>query len=1119
MIHTLLGVRTDFSLGESALPAEKLVDIAKSLKQTHIAVADTMTTSSLIDLSKAAAKEDLALHFGVRLRIVDDASERDKKQNRTAFHPKIWAKNAEGMRAIFRLLSRSTDEDRFYYVARLSLEDVLALDPRDVLLTTGDIAGVFSRPDHEAIWKRLREWSAETTIELVAVPTPYFERANVNACKAMDGTDPLIVTSPVLHEEDGFSSLFHNMAIHNRTNLRRPVSISKPAFQCFEARDVGAFLALVKQTTTGMRSFDDCPTHVGLAFKEGLTKGAEAFLDATAYRWAKEPIALPSLAPCAHDAVLEACKLGIRKRLTRSVFGHQPTPSQIREVYVPRLTYELGVLRDLNFGDYFLVVADLVNWAKGAGIVVGPGRGSVGGSLVAYLMGITDIDPIHFGLIFERFINPSRLDLPDADLDFMSSRREEVCRYLESKYGADHVAGISNYGVLGAASALKDMARVYGLDISDFAPSKVIPAPHGQPVDLVTAKRQVADIQRFADQYPDVWKGALATEGLMRSYGRHAAGVIVSGVPIVDRAVLERDGSGRKVSWDMRVCEDMGLVKLDVLGLSTLDALARCKRYIKERRGIDLDLLSVPLDDADTLKAFSMGESIGVFQFDGGSVRRLLKSMAENSNLTFEDLSAANALNRPGPIDAGLLDDFVAARTGKKTVTVAHPAMEPALKGTYGVIVYQEQVIRIAVDLCGFPLADADKLRKAMGKKLPEEMAKMRAQFVAGAHTHSGMTEKAANALFDDIDSFSGYAFNKSHSAAYSLIAYQCMYLKVHFPPEFYAGTLSASPEHKYQVIVNDALKNGITVLPPDVNVSTNEFVIADDKTLIMPFSAIKGLSDKGAKNLIQGRKKTATGAFADLDDLTANVEARLVNSRSIDSLNRVGAIASIMPGEPPQLDVSRRKDQMILLPGLMTGIIEADRQMPADKYTRARIMEIVGEYYAITDEATGTPLVHVAPGLGKKAKFMVVADGPERSEEMERIFTAGRSFAFTSAALIAADLCSHDAYWTGLTKKRKIGKVYLPSDIKTYSPFLVRELEILKPPLIVTLGSNAARFFVPDLKGDMLDHVGRTFYSEKLDATILIGFNPQMIYHDPSKADLLTHVFEVAKSVIAPLG
>lgn len=1122
-LNSLLGLRTDFSLGESAIASESVVEIAKKLGQTHVAVADTMNVSALIDVAKKAGKEGIELHMGTRVRIVDDPTLREKSSNKGAWFLKLYPKNEDGMRQLYKLITRGHDDDRFYVTPRLAFEDVLQLEPGSLVVTTGDSDGLFARPEHAQLFEQLigRFPTEDVFIELLPVPTPYFERININAIRT-GATVPAvryIVAPPTLFSEGEFDAFFLNMAIQNRSDMRRPGTVREPTFRGFAPRSPASMVEEIRKTVDGIRLTE--PSFDARAFSEALRTGNQAFLAATPYRWSKQPVALPRLAADPNQAVIDACKAGMRDRLQRQVFGFQPSPAEILATYIPRLKYELGVLKNLGFADYFLVVSDLVQWAKREKIMVGPGRGSVGGSLVAFLMGITDIDPIRFGLLFERFINPSRNDLPDADLDFMSTRREEVIRYLEQRYGTTHVAGINNYGVLQAASSIKAIARVYGMNTNEITATKLVPKEHGQPVSLEEAHRQVADIQRFATDNPRVWKGALAVQGVMNVYGRHAAGTIVSGVPIVERAVVERDGDGRKVNWDMRVCEDQGLVKMDILGLSTLDTLSRAVAYIKQRHGgRQIDLMAIPLDDDKTLKAFSRGETIGIFQFEGGAARRILKDMAQSSDLTFNDLVAANALNRPGPIDAGLVKDYVDARNGNRIITVPHPNMEAALAETYSVIVYQEQVMRVATDLSGFTLSEADKLRKAMGKKDKVLMATFRQQFVDGAKSHSGMDEAIAGELFDQIEVFAGYAFNKSHAAEYSLISYQAMWLKVHYPVEFYAAALSTVDEKKLQVLVADAKVHGIEVRPPDINISTNEFEIATDTLLYIPFNRIKGISEKTGQAILDARRD---GPFTSIADLTARVQRRVCNVRHTENLNKVGAFARIEPGQLGATHESRRKEQMTLLPGLMTGVIVADRDIPRDNVTLARLLEIINDMEAVNRLPSGElkpqedQVFQCKPLMGRKARMMVVQDSPNRSEEFARKFTEGDSFSFSSAALLANDMTRNDAYWTGLVKKRKEGRSLTTAEIKHYTPILEREIELLKPPLILTLGSAAARHFIPDLKGPIDDHVGRVFWDEKLDAMILIGFNPQSIYHDPDKLDALFHVFELAKSIIRP--
>ena len=372
-----------------------------------------------------------------------------------------------------------------------------------------------------------------------------------------------------------------------------------------------------------------------------------------------------------------------------------------------------------------------------------------------------------------------------------------------------------------------------------------------------------------------------------------------------------------------------------------------------------------------------------------------------------------------------------------------------------------------------------------------------------------GMTEQDANDLWEDIEGFAAYSFNKSHSAAYSLITYQAAWLKANYPVEFYAAALSTADEEKLNLLVGDAKIHGIEVLPPDINISTNEFEIANDTTLYIPFNRIKGISDKTGNAILKARQD---GPFTGIEDLAKRVEGRACNVRHRASLDSIGAMSRVEPGQLPALDERRRKEQMALLPGLMAGVIVADRKIPCDNITVARIKEIIEETDAIDPD-----VFHAKPAMGRYARFMVVSDCPQRSEEHARKMTEGDSFSYTAQALAMADLTRNHAYWTSLVKRKKAGKSLSPHEIKTYSPLLDREVELLRPPLIVTLGSASARHFLPDLKGDMFEHAGRMFWDEKRDAMILVGFNPMMCFFAPEKVDVLAHVFELAKTVILP--
>ncbi len=1127
-VNTHIGYRSHFSLGESVLTPADIVASVKASGVTRFAVADTMNVSCMIELTKKAEKEGLRPSVGCRFRMVPELV-RAKKSNNGATFVKAFPVDEVGQRQLYELLTKAFDEDHFYEAARLTWDDLKGLEPGHLIWTTGDLDGIFGSPNsnhHIASMLAVID-KASIYAELVPIDTPFFDRFNAEAIRNIQRYDlePLIV-SPALYKQGEFESFFVSLAIQKRSIITKSFTVYAPHNEDAHSTHPGDLLPRVAGAKDRIQA--RYGLEAGDIWKRGFLN-TNPFLDRAAHVWTKQPVSLPNMAEDADREITALCASGMKDRLFKEVNGFKPTSEQIREEYIPRLKYELGVLRDLKFATYFLVVSDVVKWSKDNGILVGPGRGSVGGSLVAYLMGITDVDPIRFGLLFERFINPSRNDLPDADLDFMSTRRHEVVAYLEKRHGSDFVAGISNYGVLGAASAMRDVARVYGHNVMEIHESKFVPKVHGQPVDLPTAAKEVAAIQKWAEANPDVWRNAVKLEDVMRSYGKHAAGIIVSGVPLVERCVVERREGAKVINWNMAVSEDAGLVKLDILGLSTLDTLSRALIYIKDRHGKTIDLSAIPLDDPKTLALFASGKTQGIFQFEGGAARRILKDMAKSSALTFDDLVAANALNRPGPIEAGLVKQYVDAKNGDDHIDLPHPIMEGALGETYNVLCYQEQVMRVSVDLCGFNLSEADKLRKAMGKKDPVLMASFRDQFVVGAGTVSGMDADLAGEIFDQIEKFAGYAFNKSHAVEYSLISYQCAWLKAHYAVEFFAAALSTVDEKKLAPLVEEAAKLGINVLPPDVNISTDEFVIANDTTLYIPFNRVKGVSAKATNAIMAGRKlreievehktkvgrrvektmvkKAVTpGRFESVEDFRSRIPQNAVNTAHMAALEKVGAFHRVQPGSLPAQHEDRRRDQHELIPGLMALPVRIDREIVQDKYTLLGVNKV----FADADEAN-KDIVIVRPALGKHAKFVAVFDAPSRAEEQNKTMASTDSFDVVQEALLEAGLRRSDGYWTALLKRTKTGSAVSSGEIATFSPYLERELEVLKPPLIIALGSNAARYFLPEIKGPAMDYVGKVIYDRKRDANILIGFTPGMVFHDPEKQTLLNEVFERA--------
>lgn len=735
-LQVALSVRSDFSLGESSFQIPRIVELAKAQGYTHVALCDLMTVSGIPTFTEKAKKAGIAPIAGVTLHIVDDATAKVKDKINNPYRLKVYPKGDEGMKAIFAALTKSLTAEHFYYNARLSIDDVLAMT--DVIVTTGDMRSLWHHPDAEKLASRLLErFTQDFYVELVALDTPLFDRTNRRALNwtgsvvEMIGDTPThvpvstIITRPSFYATDADADSTDVLRAITTNTAIDSQWLSKPYLRnmsLHSAKDsFGHFKAFSERMGTSVAPA--LKNLLGLVVKCG-------------YEFKKLKPSMPKMAENEYAALVSACVAGWKERFSRKVWGHCPTKEELETAYKERLRFELGVIGKMGFSGYFLLVQDIVKWSKSNDVRVGPGRGSVGGSLIAYLMGITDCDPIRFNLLFERFINPDRVDLPDADLDFESGKRHLVVNYIIDKYGRENVAGIVNFSTLGPASALRDTARMHGLQPWEYDCSKQMEKEHGVSLSLSESADRVPDIDKFRTERPVLWNHALRLEGANRSLSQHAAGVIVAGEPVVNRAVVSTRGGEDAlpvVQWDKSKVEDFGLIKMDILGLNTLDLIGTALQYIRERHHKAVDILSLPLDDSRVLKAFGAGDTIGVFQFSGGGMKNLLKQMAMGGQLSFDDLAAATALFRPGPLDAGLCDRYVQVKQGAAHPYYEHPALEPILEKTLGVMVYQEQTMQVAKALSGFTAGESDLLRKAIGKKDSAKMAELGGQFIEGA--------------------------------------------------------------------------------------------------------------------------------------------------------------------------------------------------------------------------------------------------------------------------------------------------------------------------------------------------------------------------------------------------
>ncbi|ETN87795.1 DNA polymerase III subunit alpha [Thermus sp. NMX2.A1] len=645
------------------------------------------------------------------------------------------------------------------------------------------------------------------------------------------------------------------------------------------------------------------------------------------------------------------------------------------EAILHRALYELSVIERMGFPGYFLIVQDYINWARRNGISVGPGRGSAAGSLVAYAVGITNIDPLRFGLLFERFLNPERVSMPDIDTDFSDRERDRVIQYVRGRYGEEKVAQIGTFGSLASKAALKDVARVYGIPHKKAEElAKLIPVQFGKPKPLAEAIELVPELRAEMEKDPrvrEVIEVAMRLEGLNRHASVHAAGVVIAAEPLTDLVPLMRDQEGRPVTqYDMGAVEALGLLKMDFLGLRTLTFLDEAKKIVKESKGVELDYDRLPLDDPKTFALLARGETKGVFQLESGGMTATVRGLKPRR---LEDIIALVSLYRPGPMEH--IPTYIRRHHGQEPVSYvefphAERYLRPILEETYGIPVYQEQIMQIASQVAGYSLGEADLLRRAMGKKKVEEMQKHRERFVRGARER-GVPEEEANRLFDMLEAFANYGFNKSHAAAYSLLSYQTAYVKAHYPVEFMAALLTVERHDSDKVAeyIRDARAMGIEVLPPDINRSGFDFKVVGEE-ILFGLSAVKNVGEGAAQAILAERERR--GPFKSLGDFLKRLDERVVNKRTLESLIKAGAFdafgdrARLLASLDPLLRwaaESRERERSGMM-GLFAEVEEPPlaEALPLDEITRLRYeKEALGIY------VSGHPVLRY-PGLREVA-------------------------------------------------------------------------------------------------------------------------------------------------------
>ena len=874
-----LHLHTEYSLLDGAIRISDLLNKVKSQGMEAVAITDHGVMYGVVDFYAQAKKAGIKPIIGCEVYVAP-GSRFEKTVVRgaeSAYHLVLLAENQEGYRNLVQLVSKAFLEG-FYYKPRI--DKVLLQEHHQGLIglsacLAGEIPSLIVAGEREKAEKIALEYAEilgkdNFFLEIQENKIPEQKIVNQALLEIGNKYGIQLVATNDCHYLEAEDASVHDvlLAIQTATTLDDPKRLRFPTNEFY-----------LKSPEEMERDFSYCPQ--ALENTSLIAERCQVNLELGKVNLPDFPV------PPGFDApgyLRNLCLEGLVKR-----YG-DPPPERARK----QLEYELKVIEEMGYSTYFLIVWDFVNFARRKGIMVGPGRGSAAGSIVSYALGITSIDPLQYGLLFERFLNPERVSMPDIDIDFCFERRGEVIEYVAEKYGKTNVAQIITFGRMMARQAVRDVGRALGWSYGEVDKiAKLIPGGPGVTLKkALESNSQLRDLAKQNKELQRLLEIASRIEGMCRHASVHAAGVVISNQPLTNYVPLQKMSEGEVVTQlEMDALQELGLLKMDFLGLRTLTVIEKALQIIKNTHHEEIDLDKIPLNDEETFSLLSRGETTGVFQLESGGMKELLKRL-NPSNI--EDLTAILALYRPGPLGSGMIEDFINRKHGKIKIEYPHPALEPILRETYGVIVYQEQVMRIAAELAGFTLGEADILRRAMGKKQPEVMKEQRTKFVEGA-LKRGCNKEKAEEIFDLIEYFAGYGFNKSHSAAYALISYQTAYLKAHYPTEYLAACLTsvANDNEKVAKFIGECKKLGIQVLLPDINESLANFTVVGKNKIRFGLSAIKNVGSSAVEEILTRRKE---GKFSNIFDFVERVDSRVINKRVLESLVEAGAFDELHP-------------------------------------------------------------------------------------------------------------------------------------------------------------------------------------------------------------------------------
>ena len=878
-----LNVHTQYSLLDGACLINDLTDLARRMKMPAIAITDHGNMFGTIEFYQSCIANGIKPIIGCEVYIAPKGrfDKTYSSGEETSNHLILLVKDEIGYRNLMKLVSIGYLEG-FYYKPRID-KDVLAQYSEGLIALSSCLKSEFSRLAMDNREDRIKELACEYRailgkdnfyFELQDNLIPEQKDVNGKLIRLAKELDIGIVATNDVHYLTRESAKAHEalLCIQTQTTLDDPNHMKFQTDQFY-----------FKSPEEMKQLFKDVPEAILNTVRIAERCNLELDFSKTY---------LPHYAPpegiSREKFLRDLCEQNLEKRYRAGSDLNRPM-TEIRE----RMDYELKVINKAGYTSYFLIAWDFISYAKSKGIAVGPGRGSAAGSIVSYVLGITDIDPLKYNLLFERFLNPERVTMPDIDIDFCYERRPEVIDYVIQKYGKDNVAQIITFGTMAARAVIRDVGRVMNIAYGEVDRiAKLVPMDPNMTLEL--ALEQEPELHKLYNEDPKI-KELIDTskrlEGLTRHASTHAAGVVISEDPLTNHVPLFKTADGQiSTGYAMGALEKIGLLKIDFLGLRTLTVVQEALKIINRVNSIELKVEEVPMDDKKTYKLLGSAESMGIFQLESSGMRDLLKKLKPEK---FEDIIALLALYRPGPIGSGMLDDYMKRKHGHVEVRYDHPLLEASLKETYGIIVYQEQVMMIVSSLAGFSLSQADLLRRAIGKKTPEIMDQQRRAFIEGA-VRNKIDRRIAEKIFNLIEHFAGYGFNKSHSAAYAMISYRTAFLKANYPVEFMTALLTSEKDDTDKIVeyIDEAERMGINILPPDINESYANFTMINKNEMRFGLSAVKNVGEGAIESIIEARKKY--GRFNSLYEFCEHTDSRLVNKKVLESLIKCGAFDSM---------------------------------------------------------------------------------------------------------------------------------------------------------------------------------------------------------------------------------